>query len=42
MTILMGVEEQLGLIHAPNTNVDPGEIQRLAAAEALSFRRYTS
>ena len=28
--ILMGVEEPLALIHAPNESVDPFEIERLA------------
>jgi acetylornithine deacetylase/succinyl-diaminopimelate desuccinylase-like protein len=39
--VLMGVEEPLALIHAPNESVDPGEIERLATAEALFLRRYT-
>jgi acetylornithine deacetylase/succinyl-diaminopimelate desuccinylase-like protein len=38
--ILMGVEEPVALIHAPNESVDPGEIERLAAAEALFLQRY--
>ena len=38
--ILMGVEEPLALIHAPNESVDPGEIARLALAEALFLRDY--
>jgi acetylornithine deacetylase/succinyl-diaminopimelate desuccinylase-like protein len=38
--ILMGVEEPLALIHAPNESVDPGEIARLAHAEALFLRHY--
>ena len=38
--ILMGVEEPLALIHAPNESVDPGEIERLALAEALFLQRY--
>jgi acetylornithine deacetylase/succinyl-diaminopimelate desuccinylase-like protein len=33
--ILMGVEEPLALIHAPNESVDPGEIERMALAEAV-------
>jgi acetylornithine deacetylase/succinyl-diaminopimelate desuccinylase-like protein len=37
---LMGVEEPMCLIHAPNESVDPGEIQRLATAEALFLQRY--
>ncbi|WP_344485364.1 dipeptidase [Glycomyces endophyticus] len=36
--ILMGVEEPLALIHAPNESVDPGEIERMALAEALFLR----
>jgi cysteinylglycine-S-conjugate dipeptidase len=38
--ILMGVEEPLCLIHAPNESVDPREIERLAIAEALFLQRY--
>jgi acetylornithine deacetylase/succinyl-diaminopimelate desuccinylase-like protein len=38
--ILMGVEEPLALIHAPNESVDPGEIARVATAEALFLQRY--
>jgi acetylornithine deacetylase/succinyl-diaminopimelate desuccinylase-like protein len=38
--ILMGVEEPLALIHAPNESVDPAEIAALATAEALFLRRY--
>jgi acetylornithine deacetylase/succinyl-diaminopimelate desuccinylase-like protein len=38
--ILMGVEEPLAHIHAPNESVDPGEIARLATAEALFLQRY--
>jgi acetylornithine deacetylase/succinyl-diaminopimelate desuccinylase-like protein len=38
--ILMGVEEPLALIHAPNESVDPGEIERLATAEALFLQSY--
>jgi acetylornithine deacetylase/succinyl-diaminopimelate desuccinylase-like protein len=33
--ILMGVEEPQCLIHAPNESVDPGEIEKIALAEAL-------
>ncbi len=40
--ILMGVEEPLALIHAPNESVDPGEIERLALAEALFLRDYAT
>jgi acetylornithine deacetylase/succinyl-diaminopimelate desuccinylase-like protein len=39
--ILMGVEEPLALIHAPNESVDPAEIAALATAEALFLQRYT-
>ncbi|GIE40783.1 dipeptidase [Actinoplanes lobatus] len=38
--VLMGVEEPLALIHAPNESVDPGEIARLAHAEALFLSSY--
>ncbi len=38
--ILMGVEEPLALIHAPNESVDPGEIARMALTEALFLQRY--
>ena len=38
--ILMGVEEPLALIHAPNESVDPSEIERLAVAEAIFLRNY--
>ncbi|WP_036570021.1 dipeptidase [Nocardioides sp. URHA0032] len=38
--VLMGVEEPLALIHAPNESVDPGEIERLATAEAMFLQRY--
>ena len=38
--ILMGVEEPLALIHAPNESVDPGEIQAMALAEALFCCQY--
>lgn len=38
--LLMGVEEPLALIHAPNESVDPGEIQRVALAEALFLQSY--
>jgi len=36
--ILMGVEEPLALIHAPNESVDPSEIENLAVAEAIFLR----
>jgi acetylornithine deacetylase/succinyl-diaminopimelate desuccinylase-like protein len=38
--ILMGVEEPLALIHAPNESVDPSEIAALATAEALFLQQY--
>jgi acetylornithine deacetylase/succinyl-diaminopimelate desuccinylase-like protein len=38
--ILMGVEEPLALIHAPNESVEPGEIARLATAEAVFLQEY--
>jgi acetylornithine deacetylase/succinyl-diaminopimelate desuccinylase-like protein len=38
--ILMGVEEPLALIHAPNESVDPNEIEESALAEALFLQRY--
>lgn len=39
--VLLGVEEPLALIHAPNESVDPTEIANLALAEALFLQRYT-
>lgn len=38
--ILMGVEEPLTLMHAPNESVDPAEIEHMALAEALFLQRY--
>ena len=38
--ILMGVEEPLALIHAPNESVDPREIEAMTLAEALFLRTY--
>ncbi len=38
--ILLGVEEPLCQIHAPNESVDPAEIERIALAEALFLRDY--
>jgi acetylornithine deacetylase/succinyl-diaminopimelate desuccinylase-like protein len=38
--VLMGVEEPQALIHAPNESVDPGEIARLALAEARFLQLY--
>jgi acetylornithine deacetylase/succinyl-diaminopimelate desuccinylase-like protein len=40
--ILMGVEEPLTLMHAPNESVDPGEIEHMALAEALFLQRYAA
>jgi acetylornithine deacetylase/succinyl-diaminopimelate desuccinylase-like protein len=40
--ILMGVEEPLALIHAPNESVDPTEIERLALSEALFLQAYAA
>ena len=38
--MLLGVEEPLCLIHAPNESVDPTEIEHMALVEALFFHRY--
>lgn len=38
--MLLGVEEPKCLIHAPNESVDPGEIERIALAEALFLQKY--
>jgi acetylornithine deacetylase/succinyl-diaminopimelate desuccinylase-like protein len=38
--ILMGVEEPLALIHAPNESVDPAEIAAMALTEALFLQHY--
>lgn len=38
--MLMGVEEPLCLIHAPNESVDPSEIENIALAEAIFLQRY--
>ncbi len=40
--ILMGVEEPLALIHAPNESVDSGEIENLALALAVFLRGHGS
>jgi acetylornithine deacetylase/succinyl-diaminopimelate desuccinylase-like protein len=39
--ILMGVEEPLALIHAPNESVDPTEIANMALSEAIFLQRYS-
>ena len=38
--MLMGVEEPLCLIHAPNESVDPSEIENMALVEALFLQNY--
>ena len=38
--ILMGVEEPLARVHAPNESVDPAEIAAMALTEALFLQRY--
>ena len=38
--MLMGVEEPLCLIHAPNESVDPAEIADMTLVEALFLQRY--
>lgn len=40
--ILIGVEEPLALIHAPNESVDPREIETMALTEALFLERYAT
>ena len=40
--ILMGVEEPLALIHAPNESVHPNEIAAMALTEALFLQRYAT
>ena len=40
--ILMGVEEPLTLMHAPNESVDPSEIANMALTEALFLRHYAA
>ena len=39
---LLGVEDPLCAMHAPNESVDPGEIERIALAEAIFFHRYAA
>ncbi|MDX6582093.1 MAG: cysteinylglycine-S-conjugate dipeptidase [Solirubrobacterales bacterium] len=38
--VLLGVEEPLCAIHAPNESVDPSEIENIALAEALFLRDF--
>ena len=38
--LLIGVEEPLCLIHAPNESVAPSEIQDMALVEALFLQNY--
>ena len=40
--ILIGVEEPLTLIHAPNESVDPKEIAGMALTEALFLQIYSA
>jgi len=40
--ILMGVEEPLALIHAPNESVHPDEIAKMALTEALFLQKYAA
>lgn len=40
--ILMGVEEPLALIHAPNESVDPTEIEAMALTVAIFLERYAT
>ena len=40
--ILIGVEEPLALIHAPNESVDPSEIENMALTEARFLQHYAT
>ena len=40
--MLIGVEEPLCLIHAPNESVDPAEIENMALVEALFLQNYAA
>jgi acetylornithine deacetylase/succinyl-diaminopimelate desuccinylase-like protein len=40
--VLLGVEEPLALIHAPNESVDPAEIAAMALTEALFLQHYAA
>jgi acetylornithine deacetylase/succinyl-diaminopimelate desuccinylase-like protein len=38
--MLIGVEEPLCLIHAPNESVDPSEIENMALSQAFFLQEY--
>lgn len=40
--MLLGVEEPLCLIHAPNESVEPSEIENMAIVEAQFLREYAA
>ena len=40
--ILMGVEDPMCLMHAPNESVDPAEIAGMALTEARFLQRYAA
>src|SRR5262249_26799123 len=40
--MLIGVEEPLCLIHAPNESVDPSEIEHMALSEALFLQSFSA
>ena len=40
--MLIGVEEPLCLIHAPNESVDPAEIENMALVEAAFLQNYAA
>jgi cysteinylglycine-S-conjugate dipeptidase len=40
--IMIGVEEPMALIHAPNESVALSEIQSMALTEALFMQRYAT
>jgi acetylornithine deacetylase/succinyl-diaminopimelate desuccinylase-like protein len=40
--LLIGVEEPLCLIHAPNESVAPSEIENMALVEALFLQNYAT
>jgi acetylornithine deacetylase/succinyl-diaminopimelate desuccinylase-like protein len=39
---LLGVEDPLAAMHAPNESVDPSEIEHIALSEALFLSRYAT